>query len=106
MAAQSRELKADGNQESGVIDQVAFPQAPRLLAEPVGPLESRIFDPIWGVFHVAGVNVKSCAHSDHYFAVKPPEILGHKPFLLWRAESYPNDVRSRGFQLPFKAKLL
>ena len=106
MAAQSCELKADGNQESGVIDQVALPQTPWLLAEPVGPLESPIFDPLRGVFHVAGVNVKSCADADHHFAGKAPEVIGHKPFLLWRAESYPNDIRPRGFQLLFEVKLL
>jgi hypothetical protein len=85
MATKSCELKADGNQESRVVHQVAFRQAPRLLAEPVGPLESRIFDPLRGVFQVAGVNVESGAHSYHYFAAKPVEVIGHKPFLLWRA---------------------
>ena len=106
MAAQSGELKADGNQKSGVIYQVALPQTTRLLAEPVGPLESRIFYPPRGVFHVSGVHIKSCAHSDHYLAGKPLEVFGHKPFLLRRAESYPNDIWLRGFQLLFEVTLL
>src|ERR1700677_3871146 len=99
-ATKPSELKADGNEKSGIIHQVAFPQAPRLLAEAVGPLESRVFDPLRGVFHVPGVNVKSCTHPDHYFARKPAAVVGHKPFLLCRGvalyASNPNGRRAMG----------
>lgn len=50
MAAQPNDLQADGGHESRVIDEISFPQTPRLLAQPVSPLESRIFDPLRSVF--------------------------------------------------------
>lgn len=39
---QPRELQTQRDQQSGIIHEVAFPQASRLLAQPVRPLQSRM----------------------------------------------------------------
>ncbi len=58
------QLHRDQEQKSGIVYQVSLPQTPWLLAEPVGPLQSRTVDPPQSIFYVAGMNVESRAHSD------------------------------------------
>src|SRR3984957_7647019 len=100
------ELHRDSEQKSRIVYQVSLPQTPGLLEEPVGPLQSRTFDPLRSIFHVACMDVESRTHSNHDLAGQAAKVSGHKLFLFRRAEPPPDAVGLRRFHLPLKRSLL
>lgn len=106
ISAQAGELQTQRGEKRRIVDEVALPQAARLLTEAVSPLQSCIFNPLRSIFEVAGVNVESGADSDHDFDGEALEIRRHELFLLRRAESHPNNIGMCGFDLLFERELL
>src|SRR5580704_3690318 len=92
VALKTGNLQRDPNQERRVIKQVSPPEARRLLAQAVQPLQAGVFDPLWSVVQMPCVDVEGGPDPDHHLAMQRADIFVHEQLLLWSAETNPDDI--------------
>ena len=92
-------LGGDADEEAGVVGEVPFPEASGFAGEPVEPFETAALDPARGLADAAGVEVESSTDTEKDGGGKAGPVGGHESFLLRRAESDPEEIRSAGGHL-------
>ena len=80
-----------------IENQVASPESPRFLQQPVQPLQPRLFYPLRRVFCSACQDIAGGANPDHDCRRELGRILGHEPLLFWSAKTDPEKVRAELF---------
>ena len=93
IGAHAGELHNDSPDEGGIVDQVAFPQAPWILNKPVQPLKPCSLDPCRAIAKLPSVIIECRTYANHEWNIESAGILSHESFLLRRAQAYPYDVR-------------
>src|SRR4051812_34304445 len=90
------ELAREGLEERRVVVEVAGQEAPRLLGDPVGPLEAAVLHPGGGLRDAPGVEVESGAHGGHHRHLEPVTHPRHPLLLARDARAHPQHVGAVG----------
>src|SRR5437660_3930176 len=85
-------LKCNLDDKLGIVYQISPPQSGWLLAQPMEPLEARILYPIGGVLNPARMNLVCRLLLEKKKHITLLQVFRHEALLLWRAETYPQDV--------------
>ena len=83
--------------EPRIIDEIPPPKPPRLLQQPVQPLQPGLLHPLGRILGSAGQDIAGRANPDHDCGRKLRRILGHEPLLFWSAKTDPEKVWSELF---------
>ena len=92
--------------EEGIGDEVTGGEAAGLGAEPEEPFEAAALEPTRRLADAARVKIERGADADEHGGVEHGGVLGHKFFLLRRAEADPDDIGAEARDLGAESGVL
>lgn len=96
VTAKAGALHEEAGDEERIVPEIPFPEAARLLHQPIQPFEADSLQKPGCLGNGAGVEIEGGADAEHERGVEFREITGHEALLFGCAEAHPEAIRPGG----------